>query len=104
MRSLTSTEKWFYVLALVLIFIAGLNAFKDADSFYHLKAGQLIWETKSIPRTDVFSSSASGGPWVTHEWLAELFMYGVYRVGSYQGVMFSVALLALFTYFLVIHT
>jgi hypothetical protein len=104
MSSLTRAEKWFYAFALATVFLAGANAFKDSDSFYHLKAGQVIWETKSIPRTDVFSSSAPGGKWVTHEWLAELLFYGVYHVGGFNGVIVAVALLAVLTYFLVIQT
>jgi hypothetical protein len=104
MGSLSSREKLFLAFALAVVFIAAANPFKDSDSFYHLKAGQLIWETKSIPRTDVFSSSAAGSPWVTHEWLAELLFYSAFRAGSYKGVILVVALSAVFTYFLVIET
>lgn len=94
-------------IALILVFLAGvfvfcINNFKEADSFYHLAAGRLIWETKAIPHTDVFSLSASGHPWITHEWLAELIFYGVWHAGGYWTLMVFCAVLAALTYALVL--
>ncbi len=91
---------------LLAIFLLGIvlfavNAFHESDSFYHLAAGKLIWQTKSIPRTDVFSLTAAGRPWVAHEWLAEVIFYGVYAAAGYRGIMIFCALLAGCAYFLV---
>jgi hypothetical protein len=38
--------------------------------------------TGSIPHVDVYSFSAAGHPWVVHEWLADLTMYLVFRLGG----------------------
>ena len=57
--------------------------FDDADGWWHLKTGQYIVETRSIPRTDIYSATKSGNEWVTHEWLAQVLMFGLYRIGGF---------------------
>lgn len=64
----------------------------DADLFWHLRTGQLIFETGAVPHTDPFSASAAGSEWVAQEWLWELLAYGVWRVGGWLGL--SVARMA----------
>ncbi len=73
-----SKEKFFLGLFFVVIFLYALNPFKESDSFYHLKTGELIWQTKQIPHSDVFSLTAEGAPWVAHEWLAEPLFFGFF--------------------------
>ena len=51
------------VLAFVIfaaVAAAGITKIADLDFWWHLKAGQLIAATHSIPRTDVFSYTAFG--------------------------------------------
>src|SRR5712692_8309128 len=46
------------VLALALAVLAVLTVrdrFNDPDLWWHLKTGEIIWNTHSIPQTDVFS-------------------------------------------------
>ncbi|HET9847572.1 MAG TPA: hypothetical protein VFR68_03315 [Candidatus Dormibacteraeota bacterium] len=54
----------------------------DPDLWWHLANGRLIIATGSIPHVDVYSFSAAGQPWVMHEWLADLGMYGLFRLGG----------------------
>ncbi|MBI2888585.1 MAG: hypothetical protein HYY10_01550 [Candidatus Liptonbacteria bacterium] len=85
MRHLSRFQKLLVALFLAAVFFAAWNQLKESDSFYHLKTGQVIWETQSVPRTDIFSSTAHGVPWVTHEWLAALLFYGAYSLGGLAG-------------------
>lgn len=64
----------------------------DPDLWWHLANGRLMVSTMAIPHVDLYSFSAAGHPWVMHEWLADLVMYGLYRVG---GLPVLVALFAL---------
>jgi len=64
----------------------------DPDLWWHLANGRLIVLTGSIPHADVYSFSAAGNPWVMHEWLADLGMYGLFRAG---GLPLLVAIFAL---------
>jgi len=87
-------------LFLGVVFIWTFNAFRESDSFYHLKTGQVIWETGVVPTRDIFSYTAPGAPWVTHEWLAEAILYGIFALAGYWGVMAFVACLGGATYLL----
>jgi hypothetical protein len=66
--------------------------------WWHLRTGQFIWTTHTIPRTDLFSWTAYRLPLVPHEWLSQLVIYGAYHWGGYRGLMFflCVASAALF--------
>ncbi len=58
------------------------------DYFYHLATGRWIAEHASVPTTDMFSHTAQGDPWVTHEWGAQLLFYlGSQAVGVSGMVM-----------------
>ncbi len=61
--------------------------FSDPDMWWHLKVGELIWITHSIPRIDSFSFTAPGHPFIAEEWLSELAMFGVWKLGGYLGLM-----------------
>ena len=104
MRQLSIFQKLLVFLFLGVILFYSWNWLAESDSFYHLKAGELIWQTKSIPHTDVFSYTAYGKPWITHEWLAELVFYGVYAATGFGGLIWFVAALAALTYYFVIRT
>lgn len=102
MSEVARKRDWKAWVAVFLFFAAvALSAFqqiRESDSFYHLKAGELIWQTKQVPHADVFSYTAAGAMWVTHEWLAELIFYGIWRLGWFWGLLIFVSLLAAAAY------
>lgn len=55
----------------------------DPDFWWHLRAGQYILENAAIPHTDPFTFTGQGKEWVTHEWLSEVSIFGVYRIGGF---------------------
>jgi len=59
----------------------------DPDFWWHLRTGQLIWESRSIPRQDGFSYTLTGQPWITHEWLTEVILYAVYALVGQGGLI-----------------
>jgi hypothetical protein len=78
------------VLAMLLVVVTVLTVrsrFNDPDLWYHLKIGEIVWNTHSIPRVDLFSFTANGHPWVAQEWLSQLTLYGVYKLGGYTALM-----------------
>ena len=101
MAKLSNLEKGLLVLFLGLVFVYSCNQLKESDAFYHLKTGELIWETKSIPHFDVFSYTATGAPWITHEWLAELIFYFIQALTGFWGLIFFVALISVLTYYII---
>lgn len=74
------------------------SAFADGDTGWHIATGQWIATHGTVPRSDPFSFSARGHPWVAHEWLSELLMYGAWRYGGWGGLilLFGTASAALY--------
>ena len=66
----------------------------DLDMWWHLKTGEIIWTTHTIPTTDLFSYTTNHHAWIPHEWLAQLLIYGAYRWGGYSGLMLWLCFLA----------
>jgi hypothetical protein len=54
----------------------------QADTFFHLRTGQFIWEAGELPTSEMFSHTFHGRPWLNHEWLSQLLFYGVYALGG----------------------
>ena len=76
-------------LALFFSVVVALSLFllKNPDFGFHLKAGEYIWSTWSIPDRDVFSYLAAGNRWVDSHWLFQLVLYGVYSVAGIPGII-----------------
>ncbi|MCA9390306.1 hypothetical protein KC571_02775 [candidate division WWE3 bacterium] len=67
------------------IFLAYRPVF-DTDFGWHLRVGEYILRTRSIPYTDLFSFSVPHYPYVYHSWLTEVLMYISYRLFGWWGV------------------
>lgn len=78
-----STSTLLQTVLLAGIFLLNFFPDTDPDLWWHMATGRYIVETGSIPTGDPFSYTAAGKPWVAHEWLAELVIYQIYRVGGY---------------------
>jgi Flp pilus assembly protein TadD len=77
--------------------LAGLLSLFPVTSFdvwWHLRTGELIVDQASVPTTDPYSFTAAGRPWVTHEWLFEVLLFGLYRLGGVNLLIVVKALLA----------
>jgi len=90
---LLSTRKLLVYVAFLLIFAGAAQPITDRDFWWHLKTGQYIVGMKVIPHTDIFSSVRFGSEWVTHEWLSEVFIYGVFRALGFLGLITVFALI-----------
>jgi hypothetical protein len=80
-------------LLVVLAVLTVRSRFDDPDLWWHLKTGEIIWTTHSIPHADPFSFTASGQPWIAQEWLSEFAMYGLWKLGAYTGLMLGLSIL-----------
>ena len=73
------------------------------DFWWHLKTGQVIATTGSIPRVDLFSFTAAGKPFIFQNWMAELLYYIVYGAGGFPLLVFFNALMATAAFLFVYH-
>ena len=65
----------------------------DADIGWHIRNGEQILATHSLPRTDPFSSTMQGQPWFAWEWLYDIVLGMLHRVCGLNGVVWLCALL-----------
>jgi hypothetical protein len=97
--SLRTTSVFLAVLFLGLFAMAARNV-TDPDVWWHLKTGQFIAEHKAVPRTDPFSYTRAGQPWVAHEWLTDLLLYQLHRTTGWGGLIALFAAIVSATFFL----
>ncbi|MFA5505560.1 MAG: tetratricopeptide repeat protein [Vulcanimicrobiota bacterium] len=74
---------WLYLIGAVLgVAAVAHSPLPAADTWWHVAAGDYLWQTRSFPSTDPFSFTADGHPWTNHEWLVELLYSSLYAVGE----------------------
>lgn len=86
MPRLTLTHLVYAVLACFAILRAGQPG-PPSDVWWQLATGRYIVQNGSLPDTDIFTHTVAGQPWVVHEWLWEVLMFGLYAAGGYVGLM-----------------
>jgi hypothetical protein len=104
----TGSDKYiFYAIGFIIIVIAALTSFfpiENYDIWWHLKTGEYIVSEKAIPDSDIYSFTAEGKSWITHEWLAELIFYAVYVAGGLNFlIVFKVLVSVLIAFLLLYH-
>ena len=80
----------------MLLFLPALVCFfrdvvDDPDVWWHLKAGEWIFQHRAWPTTDSFSSHGAGKPWTAYSWGAELLLYGLYQALGLRGLVLYTA-------------
>jgi len=82
--------KFAEIVLLVLIIVFTIHPVENYDIWFHLKYGEYIVKTHSLPFTDVFSHTAFGAPAVPYEWLFQVFIYFVFRILGNIGIQIVV--------------
>jgi len=85
-RRLLSFQTFLISGLVVLTLFTVRNRFADPDIWCHLKVGQVIVETRSLPSTDQFSYTTNNHPWIPFEWLSEVLLYWTYQAGGYRAL------------------
>jgi hypothetical protein len=79
------------VLTLVLVglqFVFALyrTDMNDPDIWWHMRNAQYLVQQHHFPRTDMYSFTVAGHPWINHEWLSEIPYYFAYRAFGLVGL------------------
>ena len=82
MRDLFETRRVLVLILALGIFALATRPATDPDLWWHLRTGQLTIQTHHISHTDPYSFTRPGQPWIDHEWLSEVLMYGMYRIAG----------------------
>jgi hypothetical protein len=100
MTSILATKHTFLAVLFLGLFAMTSRNVTDPDVWWHLKTGEYIAQHKSVPRTDPFSYTRAGQPWIAHEWLTELGMYELQRTTGFPGLILIFALILTTAFFL----
>jgi hypothetical protein len=95
-----SARQLLIVVFFLIIFTGAARPITDPDFWWHLRTGQVLAETWSIPNADIFSSLHQGKEWVTHEWLSELLIYLFYQSFGYGGLIVTFAIIITAAFFI----
>lgn len=112
---------------LILVFLTYANRIDDLDLWWHLKNGQFIFETHTLPQKDYFSFTteipediskigkdevppaelpSEKNKWfwpsfINHSWLSEIIFYIAYLLGGFKGLGIFKSIIFVFTYFVI---
>jgi hypothetical protein len=87
-------DRLLFVLALLLIFLISARAPVDTDMYWALRVGKEIVTQGEFIHTDPITYTHAGDAWVSHSWLFDVLLYGIFSWLSYHGLTLLVALLA----------
>jgi hypothetical protein len=77
----------FCIILFTLFFSGDSGLLGDGDTGYHVRVGQYIIRTLSVPKTDIFSFHTPPLPWTAHEWLSEVIMAVVHEPFGLTGIV-----------------
>lgn len=97
---LPSTAEVCFVTLLLIMLFSRVSQFYllDGDPGWHIRAGQYILETHTIPHHDIFSFSMPNAWWVTYEWGTEVIFAALHSHFGLNGVVFLIVLVLSGTY------
>lgn len=78
-------------LTVMLVMLVAVREAIDPDLWWHLATGRYILAEHRIPAEDIFSFTATGHRWVTHEWLADTLLFATYRLVGHAGLSMAFA-------------
>jgi hypothetical protein len=81
-----NTRRLVVVILFVALFAMAVRAPADTDTWWHLQAGRVTLESGRILRTDLFSHTRYGSPWINHSWLSQIMLYWLFDSFSYAGL------------------
>src|SRR2546429_9143814 len=87
-----------FVAILLWVFAAGSGwsvLLADGDTGWHIRTGEYILDTRTVPVRDLFSFSKAGQPWFAWGWLSDVIFallhraWGLKGVGAFTGLVLS---------------
>ena len=80
-------KPWFCTAVLWLAVFQFSENTVDLDLWGHLVFGQQMLHSGTIPKTDIYSWTANGQPWINHEWVAEIILALFYTAWGASGIL-----------------
>lgn len=104
------TKKYLKATVLVLFFVLAGSLFLhnltsiNLDIGRHLKLGEIIWQTKSVPNINLFSYTEPSHVFFNHHWLSEVIFFGLYNLGGLEAIIIAKIIILLAAFLLLIRS
>ena len=76
---------WVGVAIYALFVATGDHLLNDPDTYWQIVLGQWILDHKAVPRTDIYSFTMYGQPWISTQWLAQVLLAASYSIAGWTG-------------------
>lgn len=77
----------FLGLWLALLVVGQTQMLRDPGTLWHTVVGERILQSGQLVRVDPFSFTCDGEPWIAMQWLGELMMAAVHRMGGIDSLL-----------------
>ena len=77
---------WIFLAVALPVLAALLASLSSVDLAYHLRAGDEILASRSIPGVDTWTFTAEGLPWVDQQWGSQVILSTVFRIAGWTGL------------------
>jgi hypothetical protein len=94
-------QKILSVAIFIIIILLSLQPIKNYDIWWHLKTGEIIYQSWDIPDKDIFSYTKAGEPWTNHEWLSQLIFYITYKLFGFYGPIILKTFVLMLSFFII---
>jgi hypothetical protein len=101
LKKLLQTPRVFVLILAMGLFIMAARSATDPDMWWHLRTGQLTVQNHRVFHNDPYSFTRFDQPWVDHEWLSQVFIYGLYRLAGWGGLIAGFATIIAISFLLV---
>jgi hypothetical protein len=100
-RGLSLPALWAFVAVFLPVVVALRAGLSTIDLAYQLRAGNFILHTHHLVRTDTYTFTAFGRPWLDQQWGAQVLLALVYRAGGWRWLaLFRAAVIGAVFFFL----
>jgi hypothetical protein len=95
------TRRVFVVILALGLFTMAARAVTDPDVWWHLRTGQLMVQNHAVFHADPYSFTRLGQPWVDHEWLSQVLIFGLYNLAGWGGLIVAFGMVVATTFLFV---
>lgn len=76
---------WVGIGVYALLLVVGSGLLNDPDTYWQITLGQWMLEHHAVPRTDIYSFTMQGQPWISTQWLAQVAYVLAYDLAGWAG-------------------
>ena len=88
----------FFSVMLLVVFASGCYQMVNGDIWWHLKAGELILETGTVPRRNLFAYTNPESVWIDLHWLFQVIVARIYQEFGTRGLVAWKAMVGCFAF------